>query len=71
MPTITVDVDVSLDDFDTEDLVDELESRGESAGDPEDDEGLREVYYALKFGLDDRAMQLMRRYVCDTLGVIL
>ena len=33
MTYITVDVDVDLTDFDTEELIDELESRGEFVGD--------------------------------------
>lgn len=28
MPTVSVDVDVDLDDFDTDDLLEELKSRG-------------------------------------------
>lgn len=71
MPTISVDVDVSLDDFETDDLIEELESRGAKETTATGESALHEVYYAIKFGLDDRAMQLMRRYVCDTLGVIL
>lgn len=81
---VDVDVDVSLDRFDTEDLVEELESRrkiapgsevGIDAGIPplngEEKHPLHEIYYAFKFGLTDRATELARAYVCDQFGVIL
>lgn len=36
MKTLSVDVDVDLDEFDTEDLIDELESRGYTVTDEEE-----------------------------------
>jgi len=72
--TVTVDVDVSLDDFDTDDLVDELESRGAPFGGVSGHEAvstLSELHYALKFGLNDKALDLARRYVNDQLGTAL
>ena len=47
MPTVSVDVDVDLDDFDTDDLLDELDRRGdlpvESAGDAK--ATVEQIYY--------------------------
>jgi hypothetical protein len=40
MPTVYVDVDIDLTDFDTEDLIEELESRG---GMPVDNGGAKQV----------------------------
>lgn len=80
--TVNVDVEVWLDDVDTDDLVEELSSRGDlpaakpgiSAVPPlnsEETHPLHEIYYAFKFGLTDRATELARTYVCDELGVVL
>lgn len=78
--TVNVDVDVHLDDVDTDDLVEELESRGvpvssKKAEVPplngEETHPLHEIFYAFKFGLTDRATELSRAYVCDELGVVL
>lgn len=71
---INVEVDVS--EFDTEVLARELKNRknkkeesGESLADF--NESIREIYYALKFGNNDRALDLMKTYVCDQTGFIL
>lgn len=72
--TITVDVEVDLDDFDDDDLIDELESRGISHGCVSAEHALStlsELHYALKFGLNDRALEVARRYVNDQLGTVL
>jgi len=73
--TISVEVEVDLDDFDTDDLVEELESRNVTAGSSMSQDAaisaLSELHYALKFGLNDKALELARRYVNDQLGVAL
>jgi hypothetical protein len=81
--TVNVDVEVWLDDIETEDLAEELSSRGDiaiakSAGiaavpplSGDQPHPLHEIYYALKFGLDERALQLTRAYLADELGVVL
>lgn len=71
-----VEVDVDLGDFETKDLQDELAKRNAGIADTaltlgEDPHPLTEIYYAFKFGLDERATQLARQFVCDTLGVVL
>lgn len=81
--TVNVDVEVWLDDIDTEDLADELSKRGDiavakSAGivvvpplSGDVPHPLHEIYYALKFGLNERALELMRTHLADELGVVL
>ena len=72
--TVTVDVEVGLDDFETDDLISELESRNVSFGGVSEEAALStltELHYALKFGLNDKALEVARRYVNDQLGTAL
>jgi hypothetical protein len=73
--TISVEVEVDLDDFDTDDLVAELESRNVTVGGGMSEEAaisaLSELHYALKFGLNEKALELARGYVNDQLGTAL
>lgn len=78
--TITVDVDYDLDDDDLEDftdkqLIEELKKRDLGGATPrlnsEEVHPLHEIYYALKFGLNEKAVELMRDYVSEELGVVL
>lgn len=76
-----VDVDVPMEDIETSDLMAELRER--KAIDPEKTMGvvpglnteethpLHAIYYAFKAGLNDRATELARAFVCDELGVVL
>lgn len=70
-----VEVEVDLNDFDSEDLAEELESRGYtviSRGENpplDDDLELRSMYETMKLGGDVNP-QLVK-YLCDKLGVIL
>ncbi len=70
-----VEVEVDLNDFDSEDLAEELESRGytviSSGENPplDDDIELRSMYETMKLGGDVNP-QLVK-YLCDKLGVIL
>lgn len=72
-----IDVDVPLSNISTEELRAELAERDKGATSPvpplssEDANPIHEIYYAFKFGLTERAMELSRAYVCDELGVIL
>lgn len=70
---IYMHVAVDLSDIDTEDLSEELQSRDDAPLKAPDEAttSLQEIYYALKFGLNDRAIELMRRHVSDQLGVVL
>jgi threonine synthase len=67
---VTVDVDVNLEDFDTDDLLEELESRhiGVPVGNVED---VTEMFYAFKLGQTDRAMELAKKIAQDHTGRIL
>lgn len=76
-----LEVEVPLEDISDEDLLAELACRESvnpadlpSSVPPlsgEETHPLHEIYYAFKFGLNYRAMELARAYVCDELGVIL
>lgn len=71
MPSVTVDVDVDLDDFDTDDLVDELEDRMERHPHPRCSNALNryyeggptceELYLAFSMGKTDEALELARK----------
>ncbi|WP_395406259.1 hypothetical protein ACHMW6_06200 [Pseudoduganella sp. UC29_106] len=71
-----IDVDVELTDFRTEDLAAELARRQQGPnGTPglntEERHPLHDIFYSLKSGQSDRAIELTRQYVCDELGVVL
>ncbi len=76
-----IEVDVDLEEIDTDDLLAELRERNKLAPSDrpsstpslssEETHPLHEIYYAFKFGLTDRATELARAYVCDELGVVL
>ena len=74
MPTITVnvDVDVELDDIDTQDLIDELNNRGHQLGFKENDnnELLEKIYQALVSNNHDQLIALSRDLVFNTIGRI-
>jgi hypothetical protein len=65
-----VDVDVDLDDIDTDDLIEELQMR--KAGIPEGSaEDVTEMFYAFKLGRNERAVELARKIAQDHVGGIL
>lgn len=65
-----VDVDVDLEDIDTDDLIAELEYRNVSV--PEGSiEDVTEMFYAFKLGHTDRAMELAKKIACNHTGRIL
>jgi hypothetical protein len=65
-----VDVDVDLEDIDTEDLIEELKLR--NVGVPEGDvDDVVEMFYAFKLGREDRAMELAKKIAQDHVGGIL
>jgi hypothetical protein len=65
-----VDVDVDLEDIDTDDLVEELKRR--NIGAPEGDiNDVVEMFYAFKLGRNDRAIELARKIAQDHVGGIL
>jgi hypothetical protein len=70
MPTVytEVEVDVDLDDFDTDDLVDELERRGKLPVESSDDakETVEQIYYLRRQGHPWE--HLMDRLIYQVLG---
>ncbi|WP_277810644.1 hypothetical protein [Chromohalobacter canadensis] len=86
MPTITAEVDVDLDDFDTEELVRELKSRNrevdtagqtsliETSWDPIEgksfDQLLDAVYEARVLSKDERTLELIDRLIYSASGRI-
>jgi hypothetical protein len=65
-----VEVDIDLEDIDTDDLVEELQLR--NIGVPEGNiEDVTEMFYAFKLGRNDRAMELARKIAQDHTGGIL
>jgi hypothetical protein len=72
--TVTVDVDVDLSEFDTEDLQEELAQRGvmlPATGPLTDDEASRRletIHQLMRMGKKDNAYELMYDYIRDVLG---
>jgi hypothetical protein len=68
MPYITTEIDVDLCDFNTQDLIDELESRGELPNQsyPDSDELLSEIYQLRRLGKDYD--KLLDQYIYQKLG---
>ena len=65
-----VDVDVDLEDIDTDDLIEELQAR--NVGVPEGSiEDVLEMFYAFKLNRTDRAMELAKKIAQDHTGRIL
>jgi hypothetical protein len=72
MPYITTEVEIDLDDFDTDDLVDELERRGKDATSLsfDDNETLTKIWLHDREGRKEEAYALMREYVLEKLGKV-
>lgn len=72
MPYITTEVEIDLDDFDTEDLVDELERRGKEATSLsfDDNEMLTKIWLHDREGRKEQAYELMREYVLEKLNKV-
>lgn len=72
MPTVytEVEVDVSLSDFDTDDLIQELEDRGKMVDDSHTDSGtlVRQIYEKRRLGHDYE--QDLRDLIYNVLGKI-
>ena len=65
-----VDVDVDLEEIDTDDLVEELQQR--NVGIPEGNvEDVTEMFHAFKLNRVDRAIELAKKIACDHTGGIL
>jgi hypothetical protein len=67
-------IEIELDEFDTDELVEELESRGFKVIDEDADDAdaeLMRVWAALRLNQNEEALRLMAVYVCDKLGRVL
>ena len=76
MPTyVNVEVRVSdvLDELDDDDLIDELKQRKALPEAPPADlsEDVEELFYALKYGTDEKALEVARRIAQEHTGRIL
>jgi hypothetical protein len=67
--TTEVDVDVDLSEFDTADLLEELEERGRPVN-FEDNEVLTKIWLHDREGRKDKAYALMREYVLNKLNKV-
>ena len=71
MGYITKEVEIDLSDFDTEDLVEELEGRGRVVPIGIDDtETLMKIWQHDREGRKEGAYALMREYVLEKLGKV-
>lgn len=65
-----VEIDVDLESVETDDLVEELQSRNVAIPDG-NLEDVTEMFYAFKLGNTARAMELAKKIACDHTGRIL
>ncbi len=65
-----VEIDVDLENVETDDLVEELQSRNVAIPDG-NLEDVTEMFYAFKLGNTARAMELAKKIACDHTGRIL
>lgn len=67
-------VEVTLDEFDIEDVVEHVETRGFKVIEGsavEDNAELERIWAAMRLGHAEQAMELTKLYVCDKLGRVL
>lgn len=65
-----VEIDVDLENVETDDLIEELQSRNVAIPDG-NLEDVTEMFYAFKLGNTARAMELAKKIACDHTGRIL
>lgn len=70
MPYITAEVDVYLSEFSTDELIEELESRGEQGSTGGETEVLTKAWLADREGRKDEAYALLREYMLEKLGKV-
>ena len=69
--TVYVSVEVDFSEFDTDDLKDELKSRGVDVGESDMDDQLDEMFYAFKLNRLERALEIARQIAEGHKGAIL
>lgn len=67
--TVTVDVEVDLEDFDDDETQREFDSR--NLGDSDLNESVTEMFYAFYLGKTEHAMELAKRIAQDVTGRML
>jgi hypothetical protein len=67
---VSVEVDVDLDDFTDEDLVEELKSRGKNSP-LETTVEIEDIYKQFAFGNEAEAVRMTKLYIEETIGRIL
>lgn len=65
-----IEVDVDLDSFSDEDLIEEYEARGLGEDDLETKEKLTKIWLHDREGRKEQAYELMREYVLEKLGKV-
>ena len=65
-----VEISVELGDFDTDELIEELESRGREVGGSDETEVLTKAWLADREGRKDEAYALLREYMLEKLGKV-
>lgn len=70
MAYITTEVEVDLCDFDTDELVAELERRGLDIAAADETEVLTKAWMADREGRKDEAYSLLREYMLEKLGKV-
>lgn len=68
--TVTVDVDVDLSEIDTENLIDELDYRGEGYMGTDEESTLIKIWIHDREGRKEQAYALMREYVLQKLNKV-
>jgi hypothetical protein len=68
--TVTVDVDVDLSEIDTENLIDELDHRGEGYMGTDEESTLTKIWIHDREGRKEQAYALMREYVLQKLNKV-
>jgi hypothetical protein len=68
--TVSVDVDVDLSEIGTNDLIVELEDRGEGYIGVDEESILTKIWIHDREGRKEQAYALMRKYVLDKLGKV-
>jgi len=67
-------IEVSLDEFDTDEIIEHLENNGFKVIDEDADDAdaeLLRIWAALRLNQNEEALRLMAVYVCDKLGKVL
>ncbi|MFU2067685.1 hypothetical protein ACLQ9R_01280 [Bordetella hinzii] len=68
MPIVTVEVNIDLDDFKDDLLIEEVRSRGFHVGDEEEAARMERIYHLIRLGKPQCALEELEPYLLDILG---